>query len=62
MFNTVSFVRTFLNTFMFSYNANLQLVGDYINTIKMPFEFKFDLYQAVKTAWIHITIDVKRFL
>ena len=31
-----------------SYLANLQLVGDYINTIQTSFDFKFDLYQAVK--------------
>ena len=35
------------------------MVGDYINTMKMTFDFNFDLNQAVKQHG-HINIEVKK--
>ena len=51
-----------LTKFQFGFRSKMvsTLVGDYINTMKTTFDFKFDLYKAVKQQRYTINIEVKR--
>ena len=51
-----------LTKFQFGFRSKMvsTLVGDYINTMKTTFDFKFDLYKAVKQQRYTLNIEVKR--